>query len=378
MNLAIQKLRKVWGKLAHAWLLISSLRPQSQGIQLLSLPGFFGGPATKALQLAPLCTAKGAPYSTLIALSAVRVPIALVRALRRLGARMILNQNGVYYPGWYEGDWRAANAYLRELFLASDFVHFQSVFAEESFYEWVGEDLRGGRPSEVLYNPVDLERYFPEPQLPLPTHFSPLRVLFFHDFHPRNFGLWSASQEVSALLAQACTETALEVVVMGGAAGAYVAEVSTKLVAWGRDLEAHGSKLETHMNPTRDEVAMVLRSCHVMIHLVPNDVCPNKVLEAMASGCFVVGTGSGGTPELLGAAGAIVAMPRSWDPRFPPPGEVSEAALSYLRDPTGHRARAIARAKSFSLDAWRDKIRKRAQLLACGKETDERPVSASH
>ncbi len=56
----------------------------------------------------------------------------------------------------------------------------------------------------------------------------------------------------------------------------------------------------------RSELAKVMRSCHVLLHLAEKEACPNVVLEALASGLPVLFKDSGGTPELVGKCGAPV------------------------------------------------------------------------
>ena len=56
-----------------------------------------------------------------------------------------------------------------------------------------------------------------------------------------------------------------------------------------------------HLSPV--DLAEVLRSCHIFLHLAENDPCPNVVIEALASGLPVLFKPSGGTPELVGPCG---------------------------------------------------------------------------
>ncbi|MGF1504666.1 MAG: glycosyltransferase family 4 protein [Anaerolineae bacterium] len=53
-----------------------------------------------------------------------------------------------------------------------------------------------------------------------------------------------------------------------------------------------------------DDLAAVLRSCHIYTHLAQNDPCPNVILEGLASGLPVLYIDSGGSPELVGSCGS--------------------------------------------------------------------------
>jgi glycosyltransferase involved in cell wall biosynthesis len=57
-----------------------------------------------------------------------------------------------------------------------------------------------------------------------------------------------------------------------------------------------------HLTPP--DLAAVMRSCDVFLHLAENDPCPNVVTEALASGLPVLFRDSGGTPELVADCGA--------------------------------------------------------------------------
>jgi len=54
-------------------------------------------------------------------------------------------------------------------------------------------------------------------------------------------------------------------------------------------------------------LARVMRSCDLYVELSQNETCPNVVLQALASGLPVLYRSSGGTPEIVGAAGVVLA-----------------------------------------------------------------------
>ncbi|MFH1023629.1 MAG: glycosyltransferase family 4 protein [Planctomycetota bacterium] len=53
-------------------------------------------------------------------------------------------------------------------------------------------------------------------------------------------------------------------------------------------------------------LARAMRGCDVFLDLTENECCSNVTLQAMASGLPVIHKGSGGTPELVGEAGAVM------------------------------------------------------------------------
>ena len=70
-----------------------------------------------------------------------------------------MNQNGVFYPGWYTGNWEKKNLQMSIFYHASDYVFWQSKFCRYSANKFLG--VRKG-PGEILYNAVDLNHYKPK------------------------------------------------------------------------------------------------------------------------------------------------------------------------------------------------------------------------
>ena len=62
---------------------------------------------------------------------------------------MVHNQNGVFYPAWYEGDWQRQNEVMAHSYHLADYVFWQSEFCRRTANMFLGK--RKG-PGEVLYN----------------------------------------------------------------------------------------------------------------------------------------------------------------------------------------------------------------------------------
>ena len=90
----------------------------------------------------------------------------LARTAQKTGARLIWNQNGVAYPGWYGPDWQQRNAPMAELLHAADYVFYQSVFCKLAADKYLGESQGAW---EILYNPVDTQIFKPAASDPEPN-----------------------------------------------------------------------------------------------------------------------------------------------------------------------------------------------------------------
>jgi glycosyltransferase involved in cell wall biosynthesis len=99
--------------------------------------------------------------------------------------------------------------------------------------------------------------------------------------------------------------------------------------------------------PSTPDVGSALRSIDIFVHPSLSEGLPNAVMEAMASGCAVIASRVGGTPELIedGVSGRLVN-----------PGDLDDliAALGALIDDPASRARLAAAgtariAREFSL-----------------------------
>ena len=70
------------------------------------------------------------------------------------GVPVVLNQNGVFYPGWYPHGWERENARMAKVHAAADYVFYQSEFCRRCAEQFLGR----ARP---LRNPLQCGRYPP-------------------------------------------------------------------------------------------------------------------------------------------------------------------------------------------------------------------------
>jgi len=263
---------------------------------------------------------------------------------RRRGIPILLNQDGVGYPGWAGDRTDEVNGPLRRALLAADHVLYQSDFSKRS------ADLFLGEPSgawEVLPNAVDGHLFTPADEPPAQGP-----VLLLGGDQTQAYRLELALRTLAVLKQR---HAAAQLLVTGRLV------VPVELLI--EELDLRGAVHLLGEYGQRDAPAF-FRRAHLLLHTKVNDPCPTLVLEAMACGLPVVYPASGGTVELVGAeAGIGVAHPDSWERDEPPaPEAMADAVDRVLGDLTTYAAAARRRAvEQFDLEPWLDR---HAELFA--------------
>ncbi|MEW6055136.1 MAG: hypothetical protein AB1540_00860 [Bdellovibrionota bacterium] len=334
--------------------LLFTLKPKEKSrtpIKVLAKPAFLGGPATKVSQLTEIMAHRRQHYSSVFCLSAVHTPIFLLRILKLLGAKVVVNQNGVYYPSWFPLGWEEKNAYLRRLNVLSDHTFFQSEFALRSYKQWVGDLPKN---YSILHNPVDTRKFLPLEEGALKN--NALRVLVFADVSEFTEPLWQCVKGLLHYMEfHPLERVSVEWTLMGRILSGKVFDRHQL----GELDKIEKLKIKMVWEPEAHVVPERIREHDVALHLVYNDVCPNKVLECLASGLGVIGLSAGGTVELVGDAGITLNVPQGFGkPAFPAYSELREALSSYFAQKQEYRRRAVLRAQQFDLTLWHEKVRK--------------------
>jgi glycosyltransferase involved in cell wall biosynthesis len=269
---------------------------------------------------------------------------ALLWAARRRGAPVVVNQDGVGYPGWAGDRTEEVNRPLRRALLAADHVLYQSAFSKRSSDEFLGEP-RGSW--EVLHNAVDVDHFTPGEHEPPGGP-----VLLLGGDQTQGYRIELALRTLAALLPK---HPDARLLVTGR-----LAEPVDPLV---RELGLRGH-VDLLGGYAQRDAPSILRRAHILLHTKVNDPCPTLVVEALACGLPVVHPASGGTVELVGdVAGVGVPHPDSFERDEPPaPEALAEAAGTVLADVPRYRAAARARAvERFALGPWLDR---HAELFA--------------
>jgi glycosyltransferase involved in cell wall biosynthesis len=271
----------------------------------------------------------------------------LLRIARRRGAPIVVNQDGVAYPGWAGDRTEELNRPLRRTILAADHVLYQSEFSKLSADVYLGEPTGSW---EILPNAVDVEHFTPAAA---PPPGGP--VLLLGGDQTQAYRLELALRTLAALLPR---HRDARLVVTGRV----VVPIETLV-------ESLGLRGRVHLvgEYAQRDAPSIFRRAHLLLHTKVKDPCPTLVVEAMACGLPVVHPASGGTMELVGDVGGIgVPHPDTWE-RDEPPGaeEMADAVERVLADLAAYSAAARARAvERFALEPWLERHRELFERLA--------------
>jgi glycosyltransferase involved in cell wall biosynthesis len=262
----------------------------------------------------------------------------LLTLARRRRIPVVVNQDGVAYPGWAGPEAEQLNRPLRRALLAADHVLYQSRFSRESSDAFLGAPQGSW---EILYNAVDIDRFTPASQSPPGGP-----VLLLGGDQSQEYRLELALRTFALVLA-AEPEARLLV------AGRLVSSIEPLL----HELRLAGSVEFVGRYAQRDAPDL-LRRAHMFLHTKVQDPCPSAVIEAMACGLPVVYPESGGTVELVGdEAGIGVPHRTGWERDEPPaPEALADAVARVLADPLTYSVAARQRAvEHFPLGPWLDR-----------------------
>ncbi|HEX4747003.1 MAG TPA: glycosyltransferase family 4 protein [Gaiellaceae bacterium] len=266
---------------------------------------------------------------------------------RRRRIPLVVNQNGVGYPGWAGDGTEAFNRPLRRILGQAEHVLYQSAFCKRAADQWVREPAGTW---EVLHNAVDVTHFTPAERPPEP---GPVLLLGGDQYQAYRLELG-----LETLARVRATHPDVQLLVTGRLATP-IEPIVERL-----GLEGHVHALGRYRQA---DAPVLFRRAHLLLHTKVNDPCPSLVLEAMATGLPVVYARSGGVPELVGEeAGVGVPHPDGFERDEPPSSEaLAEAVARVLSDLPAYSQAARRRAlERFALEPWLDRHAELFERLA--------------
>ena len=264
---------------------------------------------------------------------------------RRKKAKLVLNQNGVAYPGWYGPGWEEVNRPMKRLVHEAEYVFYQSKFCKHSADFFLGE--RSG-PWEILYNCVDTKIFTPRETNKAQNGL----VLLLGGNQYQFYRLESAIRAVAIL---AKDIGVVKLLITGRLC--WISDEKKALRTVSKMASDLGvlERLEFLGSYSQSNAPDIFRRADMLLHTKYNDPCPGLVVEAMACGLPVIYSKSGGVPELVGdEAGVGVPVKQNYETDIPPDpvglaGAVLEVAESQKAFSQAARQRAV---ENFDIVPW--------------------------
>jgi glycosyltransferase involved in cell wall biosynthesis len=332
---------------AHA---IASIPSSGHGAEPLvfyggARAGDLGGTLVKIQRLKEQFNEHLCRYNIAYVLSnAPYLPDIALTLLKARGMPIVHNQNGVFYPAWYEGDWQRQNRRMARSFHSAAHVFYQSEFCRKAARRFLG--TREGL-GEILYNAVDTQRFRPQADAVEPFGNGITFLL------TGNIGahLFYRIQSTLQGLAEARKRGLEARLVIAGGLDQTAQNATAQLVA---DLKL--DNCIRIVGPYRQtEAPLLYASAHAYVMTKHQDPCPNTVLEALACGLPVLYSNTGGVPELVGTdAGVALDCKEDWErPHVPSTSDIADGMLRIAERAGDMSAAARARAVSlFDIRHW--------------------------
>ena len=341
-------LRTCWKSIQTLNILASTFTASGPGsIRLFyggARAGNFGGPQVKIRRLAEYFPQHHWQYNIAYLLS--NTPYLSRRALDWLRMRripIVLNQNGVYYSGWFGGDWQKMNKAMALAYHRADYVFWQSQFCRRAADHFLG---KRERPGEVLFNAIDTRNHFRPADMRQDRPFTFLLTGKI-DMHMA----YRVESTIAGLRIARDAGLDCRLLVAGWIESTALARVK-RLVT-----KLNLSEQVDFSGPyTQNAAPEIYRSADAYVMTKYLDPCPNTVLEAMACGLPVLYSDSGGVPELVGPkAGVGLYVPESWDTviHIPKPEEIGLGMLKIANHSLEMGISARQRAEfEFEIENW--------------------------
>ncbi len=307
-----------------------------------SISGNRGGPRVKAQRLKNHFSESRTSYDLVYVLS--NNPHLNTRSLNRLKRNripIVLNQNGVYFPGWYPAGWSVKNKHNQAIYQSADYVFWQSAFARRSARQFLSPL---DPPGEILYNAVDLNVFFPASRHQRQEEF---RFLIAGNF--RLSSLYQIEEAVKALpISEDLRKVRMTIAGLDKRLQQNVEILATKMGV--------RERIDFLQAFSQNEAPSLMRQCDAYLALKYMDTCPNLVIEALACGLPVVYSSTGGLPELIDeTCGVGLPLEENWfaNPTSPRAGQIAEGMSQVIRQ---HKIMSLAarhRAeKMFDIEHW--------------------------
>ncbi len=214
----------------------------------------------------------------------LRIPLYLLKVYKFLKVKIMINQNGVFYPSWYKGqDIVSRNKELHDYNAISNLTLFQSDFAKRSYLKFVGKIPKN---YNVLYNAVDTNSFYPIKKITSKT--DKVTILVAGNFYSftEDYRVLNAIEAVKIVKNENYN---VQLMIAGNLRKDMIIKINNQDL----DFVNYVGGYESFM------ANKIFNSADVYLHLHYMGCCDNILLEMMACGLKIIALNNGGNKELL-------------------------------------------------------------------------------
>ncbi len=261
--------------------------------------------------------------------------VRMATLAKKAGCAIVINQNGVAYPGWYGRGWKAHNRPLKKLLHMADHVFYQSAFCKFSADKFLGKPVC---PFEILYNPVDTRVFVPVQERSVPDRSPRLLIAGSHQSRYRPAVALGVLQRLLARFPGA------RLTIAGRLCWEKDPRVARRQLEEDIEEAGLGGRVRISGPYSQRQAVRLFQQADLLLHTKYNDPCPRLVVEAMACGLPVVYSATGGVAELVGGrAGVGISAKCDWQRDHPPDPDRMAAGAVHV----------VSHWKAFSREARR-------------------------
>lgn len=256
-----------------------------------AISGNIGGTLVKIKRLKRFFPENNFSFNIVYVLSnSVYLPLFALKILKKRNIPIVHNQNGVFYPSWYSGDYKNKNMLMATQYKYADYVFFQSEFCKKIAEKFLG---KCNSRYEILYNAVDTDFFRPDNIKKLEKNdFFFLITGKFTKIH-----FYHLKKTILAINVLKHNKYKLKLKLAGSFSRKLKLQIDDLLI----NEKINKNKI-IFIGEFKQELAnQVYNNADAFVYLMHQSPCPNSVIEAMSCGLPILYSNSGGVPEIVGA-----------------------------------------------------------------------------
>lgn len=266
-----------------------------------------------------------------------------INIIKQNNINIIVNQNGIFYPAWFKGNYLKRNLEMSETYHAANYIFWQSKFCKKASDKFLGKRLGGG---EILHNAVDTKIFIPRNSNNNDEIFTFLitgNILKINNYRINK--VLFAIKEILKF------NKNIRLIIAG--------QIEDKKYFISKIIGMNiYEKIKFIGKFNQIDAPKIYQLADAYITITYQDNCPSAVLEAMSCGLPILYSSSGGLPELVDINSGIgLPVEKSWVKIHTPNcKDIVDGMLKIIENKKSMSESARMRAtENFDIQNWIDR-----------------------